>query len=370
MASADARRVFEEELGGARLVEWVDKPLGSASVAQVHAARLSPSPGPLRHLRRGRAVAIKVRRPGTSHFARDLRAVRTAAGLVQRFELNFDLLSAIDELRDRIALEIDFRNEFDNMRDAGSALRRATRGAVAAPEAIAATERCLITQLVDGQVCEREGVRVQKKTCVRDAARRARRALATPPQALSAIARDKEATGGGGAGVAGGAPSALERAFGGRLFGDLYDAYGRMLLLSPTFHADPHPGNLMVPRRAGRAHALSTLRAIVPPGLRAFVPYAPPRLAAGPRRRTGECARACAAPPRTAQQAGGQAGGQAGVQAGVQACAVRLARALLPPGVSTPAHHCTTDRRWHHAHMMAFTFAHVMAPTRRGTPHA
>ena len=148
LPSSSARAIAEEQLG---LVfsEWVDAPLGSASVAQVHAARLTPTTKDSRGAR-GKPVAIKVRRPETRHFERDLRSVRAAAGLLQRFELDFDLLTAIDELRDRVTLELDFRNEFENLQRADSALRRASGGAVAAPLAIAATESCLVTELIDG----------------------------------------------------------------------------------------------------------------------------------------------------------------------------------------------------------------------------
>lgn len=59
---------------------------------------------------------------------------------------------------------------------------------------------------------------------------------------------------------------------------DLYNAYGRMVLLSGKFHADPHPGNLLVPRRVGRALVLSALRGAIPSPFRCLVPYAPPRL--------------------------------------------------------------------------------------------
>ena len=122
------RALAEAELGTSFLA-WDDVPLGSASVAQVHAARMRF------RTRRGRqasrAVAVKVRRPETRFFERDLRSVRTASGLLQRFEVDFDLLSAIDELRGRVAIELDFRNEYHNLRTAGAALRHATRGAVA-----------------------------------------------------------------------------------------------------------------------------------------------------------------------------------------------------------------------------------------------
>ena len=203
MAGEEARLIAERELGRSMLVDWVDAPLGSASVAQVHAARLAP-PSPRRWWwptpRRGRAVAVKVRRPEVAaRFPRDLRAVRLASAFVQRFELDFDLVSGIDELADRVRLELDFRNEHASLVRVGSTLRGATRGAVAAPAAIAGTESCLVTELIDGQP-------------------------------LSSLARS-----------AGPGSARLASVFGQRFVRSIWSAYGRMLLLTPSFHADPHP---------------------------------------------------------------------------------------------------------------------------------
>jgi predicted unusual protein kinase regulating ubiquinone biosynthesis (AarF/ABC1/UbiB family) len=90
MDGLTARAIAETELstmGLGPLSEWISRPLGSASVAQVHAARLK---------RNGRAVAIKVRRLNVHRFPRDLRAVRLAAAMLQALELDFDLVSGIE----------------------------------------------------------------------------------------------------------------------------------------------------------------------------------------------------------------------------------------------------------------------------------
>ena len=49
-----------------------------------------------------------------------------------------------------MATELDFRNEYHNLRTAGAALRHTTRGAVAAPIPISATQACLVTELLEG----------------------------------------------------------------------------------------------------------------------------------------------------------------------------------------------------------------------------
>ena len=251
------RALAEAELGTSFLA-WDDVPLGSASVAQVHAARMRF------RTRRGRqasrAVAVKVRRPETRFFERDLRSVRTASGLLQRFEVDFDLLSAIDELRGRVAIELDFRNEYHNLRTAGAALRHTTRGAVAAPIPISATQACLVTELLEGYTT------------------------------LAALTRRAEGHGsvvdGGGSSHSGRRGGRLEgllgRRFGRRALTDVIDAYGQMLLLSPCYHADPHPGNMMLPDGGWQARGWPSLarsvRRLAPPGLRRLLPMPAPRV--------------------------------------------------------------------------------------------
>ena len=291
LPAEQARRLAESSLPQVTFSEWVDAPLGSASVAQVHAARLAPDDAGLQNGRRngrrscrGKPVAVKVRRPETRYFARDLAAVRMAARLLQRFELDFDLLSAVDELRDRVAIELDFRNEYHHLVTSGAALARFTGGAVAAPAAIAASDGCLITELLEGY------------------------------STLASLARAADAreggTGGGSGGdgrESGGHDGAGDATIGlvhrgllrdqrrsllgRRMVQDVYRAYGQMLLLSPVFHADPHPGNIMLPM-AGGGHGhgitaasrvaagggLRVLRALTPPGLRRLLPLAKPRV--------------------------------------------------------------------------------------------
>jgi len=79
-ASAEARRLIEAELGKpiAELFErFDDEPLASASVAQVHTAKL--------HGEGGIEVCVKVIRPGIElTIAKDMALLRALAGLVER----------------------------------------------------------------------------------------------------------------------------------------------------------------------------------------------------------------------------------------------------------------------------------------------
>ena len=89
--------------------EWVRKePLASASVAQVHAARLKT----------GEEVVVKVIRPGVERvIQKDLRLMRTLAGLVTRFYAESRRLRPVDLVEDyarTIGRELDLTLEAGN----------------------------------------------------------------------------------------------------------------------------------------------------------------------------------------------------------------------------------------------------------------
>ena len=149
------------------------------------------------------------------------------------------------------------RIEYGHLQSTGSALRRATGGAIAAPEAILATRRVLITELCDA-------------TPLSKLARDRLDGVHHVPPAAMAAGSSAETGGRLNSPLAARAMRASVR--------DLHDAFGRMVLCTDTFHADPHPGNLLVPNNYGRAAALAAARRAVPPPLRWLLPPAPPRL--------------------------------------------------------------------------------------------
>lgn len=92
-----------------------ERPLGSASVAQVHRGSLRED---------GTVVAIKVQRPGVKKLmVEDIQLIRRASDLLElqaaRSEAiaNFDVSTFIDELERTVRDEIDFRREAENLRD-------------------------------------------------------------------------------------------------------------------------------------------------------------------------------------------------------------------------------------------------------------
>jgi hypothetical protein len=106
----EIRKVLEEELGESldKYFKYIDleKPIGSASVAQVHSGIW----------RNGEKCAVKIQYPNAEKLmVGDLKNLRFLAEFLQRTELKFDVLSAIKELQKQIVNEFDFLSEARNM---------------------------------------------------------------------------------------------------------------------------------------------------------------------------------------------------------------------------------------------------------------
>ncbi|MDQ3364196.1 MAG: AarF/UbiB family protein [Myxococcota bacterium] len=109
---ADVQRTLDEELGAEKAAHLIDidpKQLASASIAQVHTAKL----------RDGTPVVIKVQRPGIiNRCMADMKLMRMLAALVQKFHENADLanpVGVIDDFTKTLTEELDFRQESANL---------------------------------------------------------------------------------------------------------------------------------------------------------------------------------------------------------------------------------------------------------------
>ena len=89
---------------------FVDKPLGSASIGQVHKATLAD----------GTIVAVKVRRPGVVEtVAQDFALIERILGIGEKLTANkdggLDLMTMVVELEKTSKVELDFTNEANNL---------------------------------------------------------------------------------------------------------------------------------------------------------------------------------------------------------------------------------------------------------------
>ena len=198
----DIEARLREELGGRPpsevFAEFSPEPVASASIGQVHRARLAT----------GEAVAVKVQYPDIEEIVRtDLRALKRIFAILRWFmpAYGFDIIYA--EIREMVLAELDYRQEASAIeRIAGHFSERRTDPAhqppasVRFPRVIAAysTARVLTTEWM-------EGVKVADL------------------ERLGAAGVDRRQT----------ARVCVE-------------AYCQQIFIDGLYHADPHPGNLLV----------------------------------------------------------------------------------------------------------------------------
>ncbi len=186
------RAVVERELGvaiGDVFDVFHDAPIASASLAQVHRARL----------RDGRDVAVKIQYPEIAELvATDIRNFAFLVGVLARLEPNFDFRVLVDEVTKLVPLELDFLNEAANAERMARCL--AGRPDVFVPPIVRehSTMRVLVSEFAPG-------VRL------------------TDVDALRRLGVD---------------PKDVARR--------VSEIFTEMILVHGFFHGDPHPGNILV----------------------------------------------------------------------------------------------------------------------------
>ncbi len=191
------------------------RPLASASLAQVHRARL----------RDGREVAVKVQYQGIDVIAlADLQNMALLTRVLARIEPRWDFTAIVRELEKMMPLELDFINEGHNAERVAAEL--AVRPEYVVPGIVweRTSQRVLTMDFIDG-------IKITDVAAMRTAG--------IDPKRVAQL---------------------------------LTEAYCEMLLINGFFHADPHPGNLIVqpgPKLAFVDFGLS--KGFTPPFLRAFV---------------------------------------------------------------------------------------------------
>lgn len=187
---------LHEELAGRSIAEvfaeFDETPVASASIGQVHVARLHS----------GEKVAVKIQYPGIETIvATDLRALRRIFKIVGRLLPDWGWNVIYSEIQKMVLAELDYRQEAEALATIGGNF--AGRSDVLIPKVIGtcSTARVLTTQWMDGvKVNDQAGITA----------------------------------------------AGIDRAAAARL---CIEAYCKQIFVDGVYHADPHPGNLLLVSR-------------------------------------------------------------------------------------------------------------------------
>jgi ubiquinone biosynthesis protein len=189
------RELLREELAAPvdeTFAEFDWEPMAAASIGQVYRARLHD----------GQAVIVKVQRPGIADAVeRDLQVLDQLAQMVEQrtsWGAEYGVVDLTSEFADRLREELDFRIEARNASDIRANLASLTAVRIPVVYQELTTSRVLVMEWIDG-VSVRDRVRLDELGVDRDA-----------------------------------------------LAGTLLRCMVDQMLVDGHFHADPHPGNVMV----------------------------------------------------------------------------------------------------------------------------
>jgi predicted unusual protein kinase regulating ubiquinone biosynthesis (AarF/ABC1/UbiB family) len=191
----EVERIVAGELGvriSKAFADFETQPLAAASLAQVHRA----------YLRDGRAVVVKVQRPGIrDQIVADLEALAEVARFVDSHTdlgMRYEFGNMLGELRKSLVRELDFKLEASNLITFADNLREFESIVVPEPIDDFTTSRVLTMDYIEGK----------KITTL--------------------------------------SPLRLIEIDGTGLAHDLFRAYLKQILVDGFFHADPHPGNVFL----------------------------------------------------------------------------------------------------------------------------
>ncbi len=192
---AEVEQIVESELGGRiskLFAEFERDPTAAASLAQVHRARM----------RDGRAVVVKVQRPGVREIiVEDLEALEEIAEFIDahtEIGKRYEFSNMLEDLRASLLRELDFKREANNLTRLRTSLREFEHIVIPEPIDDFTTSRVLTMEYIPG-----------KK--------------------ITALS-----------------PLRLMELDGPALSEEIFRAYLKQILVEGFFHADPHPGNVFV----------------------------------------------------------------------------------------------------------------------------
>lgn len=191
----EVEQIVQEELGvriSKAFESFEATPLAAASLGQVHRATL----------RNGREVVVKVQRPGIRRqIADDLEALAEIAEFLDKHTemgQRFRVAEMLEQFRTNLVRELDYRQELRHLQQLSENLREFDRIVIPQPHENYSTSKVLTMDFVRG----------------------------TNIDSLGPLAR-------------------LERDMR-ELAEQLFRAYMKQILVDGIFHADPHPGNVLL----------------------------------------------------------------------------------------------------------------------------
>lgn len=192
---SEVERIITSELGvrmSRAFSEFEPRPLAAASLGQVHFAKLND----------GRSVAVKIQRPGIREgIVQDFEVLENVAEFLDQhteFGKKHSFVRHLTELRKNLLNELDYRLEAANLITLGDNLREFEKIVVPQP----------IDDFCSAGVLTMEHIQGAKITTL--------------------------------------SPVVLMEVDGAALTRELFDAYLKQILVDGFFHADPHPGNILL----------------------------------------------------------------------------------------------------------------------------